>query len=74
GLGTPHTYHVRIDVPLECELSLWPWIVRLAPGVGSVEPVTDPQQRVRQNVLVEGIVKFSTMSSGGGADASTLQL
>ena len=44
------------------------------PGVGSDEPVTDPQQRARQNVLVGGIVKFSTMYSGGGADASTLQL
>lgn len=74
GQGKPHTYHVSIDVPQESELSLWPWIVRLAPGVGSDEPVTDPQQRVRQNVLVDGIVKFSTMYSGGGADASTLQL
>ncbi len=74
GRGKPHTYHVSIDVPQESELSLWPWIVRLAPGVGSDEPVTDPQQRARQNVLVGGIVKFSTMYSGGGADASTLQL
>ncbi|HEL3832485.1 TPA: hypothetical protein UMX25_001529 [Stenotrophomonas maltophilia] len=74
GQGKPHTYHVSIDVPQESELSLWPWIVRLAPGVGSDEPVTDPQQRARQNVLVGGIVKFSAMYSGGGADASTLQL
>ena len=74
GQGTPHTYHVSIDVPQESELSLWPWIVRLAPGVGSDEPVTDPQQRARQNVLVGGIVTFSAMYSGGGADASTLQL
>ncbi len=44
------------------------------PWRGSDEPVTDPQQRARQNVLVGGIVKFSTMYSGGGADASTLQL
>ncbi|MBH1637628.1 hypothetical protein I5U65_21325 [Stenotrophomonas maltophilia] len=74
GQGKPHTYHVSIDVPQESELSLWPWIVRLAPGVGSDETVTDPQQRTRQNVLVGGIVTFSTMYSGGGADASTLQL
>lgn len=74
GQGKPHTYHVSIDVPRESELSLWPWIVRLAPGVGSDETVTDPQQRTRQNVLVGGIVTFSTMYSGGGADASTLQL
>ncbi|VTQ77604.1 Uncharacterised protein [Stenotrophomonas maltophilia] len=74
GQGKPHTYHVSIDVSQESELSLWPWIVRLAPGVGSGEPVTDPQQRTRQNVLVGGIVTFSTMYSGGGADASTLQL
>ncbi len=74
GQGKPHTYHVSIDVPQESELSLWPWIVRLAPGVGSGEPVTDPQQRARQNVLVGGIVTFSAMYSGGGADASTLQL
>lgn len=74
GQGKPHTYHVSIDVPQESELSLWPWIVRLAPGVGSGEPVTDPQQRARQDVLVGGIVTFSTMYSGGGADASTLQL
>lgn len=72
--GKPHTYHVSIDVPQEADLSLWPWIVRLAPGVGSDEAVTDPQQRAHQNVLVGGIVKFSTMYSGGGADASTLQL
>ncbi|PSD46292.1 hypothetical protein C7E24_11215 [Stenotrophomonas maltophilia] len=74
GQGKPHTYHVSIDVPQESALSLWPWIVRLAPGVGSDETVTDPQQRTRQNVLVGGIVTFSTMYSGGGADASTLQL
>ncbi|MBN5094070.1 hypothetical protein ACNPM2_15375 [Stenotrophomonas geniculata] len=74
GQGKPHTYHVSIDVPQESELSLWPWIVRLAPGMGSDETVTDPQQRTRQNVLVGGIVTFSTMYSGGGADASTLQL
>lgn len=30
GQGKPHTYHVSIDVPQESELSLWPWIVRLA--------------------------------------------
>ncbi|WP_329839086.1 hypothetical protein [Stenotrophomonas geniculata] len=74
GQGKPHTYHVCIDVPRESELSLWPWIVRLAPGMGSDETVTDQQQRTRQNVLVGGIVTFSTMYSGGGADASTLQL
>ncbi|HDS1533814.1 hypothetical protein ACVMVB_18665 [Stenotrophomonas maltophilia] len=74
GQGKPHSYRVSIDVPQESELSLWPWIVRLAPGVGSDEPVTDPQQRARQNVLVGGIVTFSAMYSGGGADASTLQL
>ncbi|QHE21528.1 hypothetical protein GS396_11785 [Stenotrophomonas maltophilia] len=74
GQGKPHTYHVSIDVSQESELSLWPWIVRLAPGVGSDETVTDQQQRTRQNVLVGGIVTFSTMYSGGGADASTLQL
>lgn len=74
GQGKPHTYHVSIDVPQESELSMWPWIVRLAPGMGSDETVTDPQQRTRQNVLVGGIVTFSTMYSGGGADASTLQL
>ncbi|PZS93944.1 hypothetical protein [Stenotrophomonas maltophilia] len=74
GQGKPHSYHVSIDVPQESELKLWPWIVRLAPGVGSDEPVTDPQQRARQNVLVGGIVTFSAMYSGGGADASTLQL
>ncbi|WP_414610050.1 hypothetical protein [Stenotrophomonas geniculata] len=74
GQGKPHTYHVSIDVPRESELSLWPWIVRLAPGMGSDETVTDPQQRTRQNVLVGGIVTFSTMYSGGGADASSLQL
>ncbi|WP_315387110.1 hypothetical protein [uncultured Stenotrophomonas sp.] len=74
GQGKPHTYHVSIDVSQESELSLWPWIVRLAPGVGSDETVTDPQQRTRQNVLVGGIVTFSTMYSGGGADASSLQL
>ncbi|GAB2315095.1 hypothetical protein [Stenotrophomonas geniculata] len=74
GQGKPHTYHVSIDVSQESELSLWPWIVRLAPGVGSDETVTDPQQRTRQNVPVGGIVTFSTMYSGGGADASSLQL
>ncbi|WP_414493280.1 hypothetical protein [Stenotrophomonas maltophilia] len=74
GQGKPHSYRVSIDVPQESELSLWPWIVRLAPGVGSDEPVTDPQQRASQNVLVGGIVTFSAMYSGGGADASTLQL
>ncbi|PJL59079.1 hypothetical protein [Stenotrophomonas maltophilia] len=74
GQGKPHTYHVSIDVPQESELSLWPWIVRLAPGVGSDEAVSDPRQRARQNVLVGGIVKSSAMYSGGGADASTLQL
>ncbi|MDT3487125.1 hypothetical protein [Stenotrophomonas maltophilia] len=72
--GKLHSYHVSIDVPQESELKLWPWIVRLAPGVGSDEPVTDPQQRARQNVLVGGIVTFNAMYSGGGADASTLQL
>jgi len=74
GESEPHVYHVSIDVPQESELSLWPWIVRLAPGVGSDEAVSDPRQRARQNVLVGGIVKFSTMYSGGGTDASTLQL
>ena len=74
GQGRPHSYHVSIDVPQESDLKLWPWIVRLAPGVGSDETVTDPQQRARQNVLVGGIVSFSSMYSGGGADASTLQL
>ncbi|MGF6416577.1 hypothetical protein ABH900_000038 [Stenotrophomonas sp. AN71] len=74
GESEPHVYHVSIDVPQESELSLWPWIVRLAPGVGSDETVSDPRQRARQNVLVGGIVRFSTMYSGGGADASTLQL
>lgn len=74
GQPSLHVHHVSIEVPAESELSLWPWIVRLAPGVGADAPVKDPQQRARQNVLVGGIVKFSTMYSGGGADASTLQL
>lgn len=74
GQGKPHSYHVRIDVPQESELKLWPWIVRLAPGVGADEDVIDPQPRARQNVLVGATVTFSMMYSGGGADASTLQL
>lgn len=74
GQGKPNSYHVRIDVPQESELKLWPWIVRLAPGVGADEDVIDPQQRARQNVLVGATVTFSMMYSGGGADASTLQL
>jgi hypothetical protein len=74
GPGKPHSYHVSIDVPQESELKLWPGIVRWAPSTGSDETVTDPQQRARQNVLIGGIVSFSSMYSGGGADASTLQL
>ncbi|WP_313138943.1 hypothetical protein [Stenotrophomonas sp.] len=74
GEREPHAYHVSIDLPPDGELSVWPWIVRLAPGVGADQTVADPQQRARQNVLVGGISKVSTMYSGGGAEASRLQL
>ncbi|MBK0028423.1 hypothetical protein IAE57_19875 [Stenotrophomonas sp. S48] len=74
GEGQPQAYHVSIDVPPDGELSVWPWIVRLAPDVGADQTVADPQQRARQNVLVGGISKVSTMYSGGGAETSRLQL
>ncbi len=74
GEGQPHAYHVSIDLQQNAQLSLWPWIVRLAPGVGADQTVADPQQRARQNVLVGGISKVSTLYSGGGAEASRLQL
>ncbi|UXA55118.1 hypothetical protein M0D46_08455 [Xanthomonas prunicola] len=74
GEQTPRVYHVSIDVPEGGELSVWPWIVRMAPGVGADQAVTDPRQRARQNVLVGGISKLSTSYSGGGAAASRLQL
>jgi len=74
GTGQPQSWHVTMDVPSEGEFSLWPWIVRLAPGVGADQAVADPHQRARQNVLVGGISKVSNMYSGGGADASRLQL
>lgn len=48
--------------------------MRLAPGVGADQTVADPQQRARQNVLVGGISKVSALYSGGGAEASRLQL
>lgn len=74
GQREPHAYHVRIDLPPGGELSVWPWIVRMAPGVGADQVVADPQQRARQNVLVGGISQVSAMYSGGGADASRLQI
>ena len=42
GTGQPQSWHVTMDVPSEGELSLWPWIVRLAPGVGADQTVADP--------------------------------
>ncbi|WP_022972793.1 hypothetical protein [Xanthomonas maliensis] len=74
GEHTPHVYHVGIHVPEGGALSVWPWIVRMAPGVGADQTVTDPQQRARQNVLVGSISKLSTGYSGGGGEASQLQL
>ena len=74
GTGQSQSWHVTMDGPAEGGFSLWPWIVRLAPGVGADQPVADPQQRARQNVLVGGISKVTAMYSGGGADASRLQL
>lgn len=74
GTGQPQSWHATMDVPDDGELAVWPWIVRLAPGVGADQPVADPQQRARQNVLVGGISTVRSMYSGGGARASTLQL
>ncbi|WMJ69564.1 hypothetical protein [Stenotrophomonas sp. 24(2023)] len=74
GEHGPSYFHASIAVPADSELAVWPWIVRLAPGVGADETLGDPQQRARQNVLVGGLVKRTEMYSGGGAEATTLQL
>lgn len=74
GADEPSSYRAVMDVPEDGELSLWPWIIRLAPGVGTDPAVADPQQRARQSVLMGGIVATRTSYSGGGASASVLQL
>lgn len=52
----------------------WPFIVRMAPGIGAPTPPRDPDQAALQNVLVGAIVEQQTGYSGGGASASTLTL
>lgn len=66
--------HVPIEVVDDGDLRVWPFIVRLAPGAGAGQAVSDPQQAALQNVLVGGLVEARAMYSGGGASASTLQL
>ena len=72
--GEPQMRYVPIDVVDDGDLRVWPFIVRLAPGAGADQAVADPQQAALQNVLVGGLVEARAMYSGGGADASTLQL
>lgn len=74
GEAEPRLRHVAIDTGDEGDLRVWPYIVRMAPGIGADQPLTDPQQATLQNVLVGGLVEVRTMYSGGGASASTLQL
>lgn len=52
----------------------WPFIVRMAPGIGAPEVPADPQQAALENVLVGVVSEASTGYSGGGADAGTLRL
>jgi hypothetical protein len=52
----------------------WPFIVRMAPGVGAPQVPSDPQQAALENVLVGVVSGTSTGYSGGGADAGTLRL
>lgn len=52
----------------------WPFIVRMAPGIGAPQLPSDPQQAALENVLVGVVSGISTGYSGGGADAGTLRL
>ncbi|RNF85442.1 hypothetical protein [Montanilutibacter psychrotolerans] len=52
----------------------WPFIIRMASGIGAPKPPRDPDQAALQNVLVGAIVSQQTGYSGGGASASTLTL
>lgn len=52
----------------------WPFIVRMAPGIGAPQVPDDPVQAALENVLVGVVEESSTGYSGGGAHASTLRL
>jgi hypothetical protein len=52
----------------------WPYLVRMAPGIGAPQPPRDPQQAALENVLVGVLGEWNTMYSGGGASASRLSL
>lgn len=52
----------------------WPFIVRMAPGIGAPQVPADPAQAQLQNVLVGVLDEATTGYSGGGASASTVRL
>lgn len=52
----------------------WPYLVRMAPGIGAPQPPHDPQQAALENVLVGVLAEWNTAYSGGGATASRLSL
>ncbi|MFN4162527.1 MAG: hypothetical protein ACK4FW_11240 [Stenotrophomonas sp.] len=52
----------------------WPFIVRMAPGIGALQAPSDPQQAALENVLVGVVSEASAGYSGGGSDAGKLRL
>ena len=52
----------------------WPFIVRMAPGIGAPRVPADPAQAQLQNVLVGVLDEATTGYSGGGASASEVRL
>ncbi len=52
----------------------WPFIVRMAPGIGAPQRPTDPDQAALENVLVGVVREQSTDYSGGEGRVSQLAL
>lgn len=75
GEAEPRLRYVPLNADEEvANYQPWPYVVRMASGIGAPRPPRDPQQAALENVLVGALSEWNTMYSGGGATASRLSL
>lgn len=75
GEPEPRDRHVGYTGPeRDGRFQVWPYLLRLAPGLGAPSAPTDPAQAAFENVVVGVIVERTSGYSGGGASSSTLLL
>lgn len=75
GEAEPRDRHVGYTGPeRDGQFQVWPYLLRLAPGLGAPSVPTDPVQAAFENVVVGVTVEQTAGYSGGGASNSTLLL